>query len=84
MRALAAPSPITRQTVRAPPATLPYASACEKLDVSEWNYGYPFHPTWGATDGPPPALTTYLDASIVIDVLRSDDRGLLWRGEGRA
>lgn len=61
-----------------------YASAREQLDVSAWDYGYPFHPEWRAPAGMAPFTTTYREGSVIVDVLRSGDRALLWRGEGRA
>jgi len=61
-----------------------YATAREKLDVSEWDYGYPFSAGWGAPNGMSASTTTYAEGSLVVDVLRSNDRVLLWRGEGRA
>lgn len=61
-----------------------YATAREKLDVTAWDYGYPFYPRWRAPQGMSPAVTTYTEGSVIIDVLRSTDRTLLWRGEGRA
>lgn len=55
-----------------------YASAQERLDVSLWDYGYPFLPGW--VRPLPPALTTYTEGTVIIDVLRPRDRMLLWRG----
>lgn len=61
-----------------------YASAREKLDITAWDYGYPYS-LRGI--GPVPhaqTVTSYLEGSVVIDVVKSDTRDLLWRGEGRA
>jgi hypothetical protein len=55
-----------------------YASARERLDVSAWDYGYPFFPGW--VRPMPPAITTYTEGTVIIDVLRPRDRMLLWRG----
>lgn len=57
-----------------------YASAREKLDVTEWDYGYPFFPRWGRPTQQ--WVTTYTEGTVIIDVLRSSDRALFWRGEG--
>ena len=55
-----------------------YASARERLDVSLWDYGYPFLPGW--VRPLPPAMTTYTEGTVIVDVLRPRDRMLLWRG----
>ena len=61
-----------------------YATAREKLDVSAWDYGYPFNPRWPRYPAPLPAVTQYMEGSVVIDVVRAGTRELLWRGEGKA
>lgn len=61
-----------------------YATAREKLDVSVWDYGYPFYPRWPRYPRPVPAVTQYTEGSVVIDVIRAGTRELLWRGEGKA
>jgi hypothetical protein len=60
-----------------------YATAHEKLDVSTWDYGYPFNPRWPGYP-PPTTVTPYTEGTVVIDVVRSESRELLWRGEGKA
>lgn len=55
-----------------------YASARERLDVSAWDYGYPFLPGW--VRPLPPMMTTYTEGTVIVDVLRPGDRMLLWRG----
>lgn len=57
-----------------------YASAREKLDVTEWDYGYPFFPRWGRPTQQ--WVTTYTEGTVIIDVVRATDRALFWRGEG--
>lgn len=57
-----------------------YASAREKLDVTEWDYGYPFFPRWGRPTQQ--WVTTYTEGTVIVDVLRASDRVLFWRGEG--
>ena len=61
-----------------------YATAREKLDVSIWDYGYPFYPRWPRYPAPVPSLTQYTEGSVVIDVVRTGTSDLLWRGEGKA
>lgn len=61
-----------------------YASAREKLDISAWDYGYPFRPGWPQQTPPAPTMIQYVEGSVIIDVLTPGTRELLWRGEGRA
>jgi Domain of unknown function (DUF4136) len=61
-----------------------YASAREKLDVTEWDYGYPSMPPWPRYPRPVQTVTKYTEGSVVIDVINPASRELLWRGEGRA
>jgi hypothetical protein len=61
-----------------------YASAREKLDVTEWDYGYPSIPRWPRYPRPVQTVTKYTEGSVVIDVINPASRELLWRGEGRA
>lgn len=61
-----------------------YASAREKLDVTVWDYGYPFHPRWRFRVPPAQTITQYTEGSVVIDVIDPRTRELLWRGEGTA
>lgn len=61
-----------------------YATAREKLDVSAWDYGYPYYPRWPRYPGPVQTVTQYTEGSVVIDVVQGRTRDLLWRGEGKA
>lgn len=61
-----------------------YATAHAKLDVSVWDYGYPFDPRWLRDALPAQTVTQYAQGSVVIDVVKADTRVLLWRGEGKA
>ena len=61
-----------------------YATAHATLDVSVWDYGYPFDPRWPHYAAPAQTVTQYGQGSVVIDVVRADTRDLLWRGEGKA
>jgi len=66
-----------------------YASTKEKLDVTNWDYGYPFYP-YGWSGGPgwwgPPeqTVTQYTQGTVIIDVLNPATKELLWRGQGVA
>ena len=59
-----------------------FASAREKLDVTQWDYGYPYWPRWRY--GPPlqERVTTYTEGTVVVDVINPVTRELLWRGSG--
>lgn len=61
-----------------------YATAREKLDVSTWDYGYPFYPRWGHYGPPMQTITPYTEGSIIIDVVKPGSGELLWRGVGKA
>jgi Domain of unknown function (DUF4136) len=61
-----------------------YATAQEKLDVSTWDYGYPFRPRWGVYGPPAPMITQYTEGSVIIDVVKPVTGELLWRGVGKA
>lgn len=61
-----------------------FASAHEKLDVTQWNYGYPFWPPWRNGYPYQDRVTTYTEGTVVVDVIDPLSRELLWRGEGRA
>jgi len=66
-----------------------YASAKEKLDVTYWDYGYRYYPSWwdgsGFYDrGYPPSVTEYTQGTVIVDVVDPSTRELLWRGQGVA
>jgi hypothetical protein len=61
-----------------------YASAREKLDVTTWDYGYPFYPGWSRYSRPTQTVTQYTEGSVIVDVINPSTRALLWRGEGTA
>lgn len=61
-----------------------YATAREKLDASNWDYGYPFYPRWPRSPVLAQTITQYTEGSVVVDVVKLDTRELLWRGEGKA
>jgi len=61
-----------------------YATAREKLDVTVWDYGYPFTPGWPRYPRTAQTVTEYTEGSVIIDVVKAGTRELLWRGEGKA
>jgi hypothetical protein len=67
-----------------------YISAKNKLQVTDWNYGYPFWGwrgwRWGPRWGPWPdqQVTEFEEGTVVVDVLDSTGKNLLWRGVGKA
>lgn len=63
-----------------------YASAREKLDVTNWDYGYPFYPPWYHYPYPrsTQTVTQYIEGSVIVDVINPSTRELMWRGEGKA
>lgn len=61
-----------------------YATSREKLDVTTWDYGYPFYPRWGRYGPPAQTITQYTEGSVIIDVVRPGTGELLWRGVGKA
>ena len=61
-----------------------YATAREKLDLTTWDYGYPFYPRWGRYGPPAQTVVQYTEGSVIIDVVTSGTNKLLWRGVGKA
>jgi hypothetical protein len=63
-----------------------YASTKEKLDVTYWDYGYPFYAgSWGGMGGPyDAAATRYTQGTVIVDVVNPQTKELLWRGSGVA
>ena len=60
-----------------------YASARERLDVTQWNYGYPGR--WGGWyPRQPYTVTPYTEGTVIIDVIDPKTNDLLWRGRGAA
>ena len=70
-----------------------YASTNQQLDITGWDYGYPFRPRrwagWGfyqprfgaAFD---PMVTQYTQGTVIVDVFDPKTKDLLWRGQGVA
>jgi len=66
-----------------------YACTNQKLDVTYWDYGYPFYPGWWGGWGPgwgpyETTVTPYTQGTVIIDVLDPKSKELLWRGQGVA
>lgn len=61
-----------------------YATAQAKLDVTSWDYGYPFRPRSGLYGPPAQMITQYTEGSVIIDVVKPGTGELLWRGVGKA
>jgi hypothetical protein len=62
-----------------------YASARQKLDVTYWDYGYPWWPRWGPLRRPGVAMTTlYTEGTLIVDVVDPRSNELLWRGQSKS
>jgi Domain of unknown function (DUF4136) len=65
-----------------------YASTKDKLDVTYWDYGYPYYPRWwgwrGGFAASGPTVTEYTQGTVIIDVIDPNTKELLWRGQGVA
>ena len=61
-----------------------YASAYDKLDVTAWDYGYPYWPRRAWPRQPRELVTQYTEGTVIVDVVRPRTRELLWRGSGTA
>jgi uncharacterized protein DUF4136 len=65
-------------------AVAAYATARQKLNVNEYDYGYPYwrHGWWGPIGVPD--VTEYTEGTVVVDVINPTSKELLWRGQGVA
>jgi hypothetical protein len=64
-----------------------YASAQQKLDVTNWDYGYQYwgyHRFWRGYDQPVETVQQYTQGTVVVDVIDPTTKELLWRGQGKA
>ena len=62
-----------------------YASTKDKLDVTYWDYGYPYYPRWwGFGPYEQPTVTQYTQGTVIVDVIDPNTKELLWRGQGVA
>ena len=61
-----------------------YASTTEKLDVTDWDYGYRYDPLWWSGPGPYEQVVSYTQGTVIVDVINPSTKELLWRGQGVA
>jgi hypothetical protein len=64
-----------------------YASAQQKLDVTNWDYGYQYwgyHRFWHGYGYPTETIQQYTEGTVVVDVIDPATKELLWRGQGQA
>jgi hypothetical protein len=61
-----------------------YASSYERLDLTDWDYGYPFYPPWSRRGRRAQVVTEYTVGTVIVDAISPRTRELMWRGEGRA
>jgi len=67
-----------------------YASAKQKLDVTDWDYGYQYwgyHRFWrgyGYGGIPTETVQQYTQGTVIVDVIDPATKELLWRGQGQA
>ena len=64
-----------------------YASTQDKLNVTYYDYDYPFWPHWWNSygyRGPVAQVTEYDQGTVIVDVIDPKTKQLLWRGQGVA
>ncbi len=64
-----------------------YASAQNKLDVTDWDYGYNYwgyHRFWRGYGYPVETVQQYTEGTVIVDVIDPATKELLWRGQGKA
>ena len=61
-----------------------YASAREKLDLTQWQFGYSAWPRWWWVGVPPQTVRQYDEGTVVVDVIDPHSLDLLWRGTATA
>jgi hypothetical protein len=64
-----------------------YASAQQKLNVTDWDYGYPYwgyHRFWHGYGYPVETVQQYTEGTVIVDVIDPATNELLWRGQGQA
>ena len=61
-----------------------YASAREKLDLTQWQFGYSAWPRWWWVGVPPQGVRQYDEGTVVVDVIDPHSLDLLWRGTATA
>ena len=60
-----------------------YASARDKLDLTQWQYAYSRWPRWWSV-GVSPVATEYKEGTVIVDVINPETLDLLWRGSATA
>jgi Domain of unknown function (DUF4136) len=64
-----------------------YASAQHRLDVADWDYGYPFwgpHRFWSGWGYVAPVAIPYTEGTVIVDVIDPSTKELVWRGQGKS
>jgi hypothetical protein len=61
-----------------------YAAAHERMNVTAWDYGYPFWPRSRWAWPTHRVVTEYTEGTVIVDVVSARDRELLWRGSASA
>ncbi|MGH7471685.1 MAG: DUF4136 domain-containing protein [Longimicrobiales bacterium] len=59
-----------------------YASARERLNITDWGYGYDCCYGYGYGSGP--YITEYTEGTVLVDLVDPDTKKLVWRGSGVA
>jgi hypothetical protein len=60
-----------------------YASAWDRLNVTVWDYGYPYSGGWTFVhDEPENRATEYTQGTVIVDVIDPKSGQVLWRGRG--
>jgi len=60
----------------------PFAGTKDKLNVTDWGYGYSGRYWGGYPYGRNIDVSTYTEASLVLDIVDNKNHELLWRGIG--
>lgn len=60
-----------------------YASARNRLDLAQWQYGYSRWPRWWSV-GVSTSATEYKEGTVIVDVIDPETLELLWRGSATA
>jgi len=54
----------------------------DKIDVTDWGYGYGYaSPYWGGRNV---SVYQYKQGTLILDIIRSSDKQLIWRGQAQA
>jgi hypothetical protein len=58
-----------------------YAQARERLNVTDWGYGYGYYGCCGYNNI---TITEYTEGTVIVDLVDPDNNKLVWRGSGVA